>query len=34
MEIIVQQLHKMGVSMYASLCEAVGHITQPGGPHL
>ena len=29
MEILVQQLYKMGVS----LCEVMGHITQPGGPH-
>ena len=34
MEITVQQLHYMGVSMCASLCEAVCHITQPGGLHL
>ncbi len=34
MEIIALQLHKKGVSMCASLCEAVGHITQPGGLHL
>jgi hypothetical protein len=33
MEILVQQLHKMGVSLSVSLCEVVGHNTQPGGPH-
>jgi hypothetical protein len=33
MEILVQQLHKMGVSMCVSLCEVVGHITLPGGRH-
>ena len=34
MEILVQQLYKMGVSMCVSLCEVVGDITLPGGPHL
>ena len=33
MEILVQQLYKMGLSMCVSLCEVMGHITQPGGPH-
>ena len=31
MEIIVHQLHKMGMSMCASLCEAVGHLLNQGG---
>ena len=34
MEILVQQLYKMGVSMCVSLCEVVGNITLPGGPQL
>ena len=34
MEILLQQFHKMGVNMCVSLCEVVGNITLPGGPHL
>ena len=29
MEILLQQLHKMGVNMCVSLCEVVGNITLP-----
>ena len=34
MEILHKQLDKMFVSVCVSLCEVVGHITLPGGPHV
>jgi len=34
MKILHKQLDKMCVSVCVSLCEVVGHITLPGGPHV
>jgi hypothetical protein len=34
MEILHKQLDKMFVSVRVSLCEVVGHINLPGGPHM